>query len=214
MSKPYSEQDLSDLFDSDLIWRRKELSDMKAAIKAADAAGKPALLRALIAMSYAHWEGFVRTCANRYFQYLALRRKPYKELERQIYVNSFLTRLDALFQSRISLGARCKLINDILDGTTGRFAFVNPALIDTRSNLDTDTVKDICTICAIESQHFENQRTLIDILLVKRRNAIAHGQVEFIGEDEIDELVAKILALMTHFRTLLENKVYTKAYAA
>jgi hypothetical protein len=32
--------------------------------------------------------------------------------------------------------------------------------------------------------------------------------------DEIDELVANILALMTHFRNLLENKVYLKQYAA
>ena len=37
MSKPYTEQDLSDIFDEDMIWRRKELSDMKAAIKVADA---------------------------------------------------------------------------------------------------------------------------------------------------------------------------------
>ena len=61
MSKPYTEHDLSAIFDADLIWRRKELSDMKAAIKKADQFSKPALLRALVAMSYAHWEGYVRT---------------------------------------------------------------------------------------------------------------------------------------------------------
>ena len=72
MSKPYNERDLSDLFDDDLIWRRRELSDMKAAVKAADVAAKPVLLRALIAMSYAHWEGYVRACANRYFEYLTI----------------------------------------------------------------------------------------------------------------------------------------------
>jgi hypothetical protein len=53
MTKPYTEQDLSDLFDEDLIWRRKELSDMKSAVRAADAAAKPVLLRAIITMSYA-----------------------------------------------------------------------------------------------------------------------------------------------------------------
>src|SRR5271165_5830506 len=85
MTKPYTEQDLSDLFDEDLIWRRKELSDMKSAVRAADAAAKPVLLRAIITMSYAHWEGYVRTCANRYFEYLTIRRRPYSDLERQIY---------------------------------------------------------------------------------------------------------------------------------
>jgi hypothetical protein len=51
-------------------------------------------------------------------------------------------------------------------------------------------------------------------LVLKRRNAIAHGQQEFIQGDEIDDYVADILALMRFFRNLLENKVYTKAYAA
>ena len=73
MSKPYTEADLSAILDTDLTWRRKELSDMKAAIRVADPTSKSPLLRAIITMSYAHWEGYVRTCANRYFQHLTLR---------------------------------------------------------------------------------------------------------------------------------------------
>jgi hypothetical protein len=214
MSKPYTERDLSDAFDLDLIWRRKELSDMKTAVRASDAAAKPVLLRALIAMSYAHWEGYVRTCANRYFEHLALRRNMYSTFERQIYVNKFLVRLDALHNGRVGLGARCKLVSDILDGTCERFSYVHPSLVDTKSNLNTDVIKDICVICAIDSSHFEAKRTFIDVLVLKRRNAIAHGQQEFVQLDEIDDLVADVLALMVYFRNLLENKVYTKAYAA
>jgi RiboL-PSP-HEPN len=212
MSKPYTEQNLSDQFDADLIWRRKELSDIKAAIKSADLQAKPALLRALITLCYAHWEGYVRTCANKYFEYLALRRLPYVAFERQIYVNSFLVRLDALHKNRISIEMRCKLVNDILDGTGERFGYVNSALIDTKSNLDADTIKGICLICAVENNHFEDKRTFIDAIILKRRNAIAHGQQEFIQETDIDSLVEEMLALMMHFRNLLENKVYTKAY--
>ncbi len=214
MSKPHTEQDLSSIFDTDLIWRRKELSDMKAAIKTADVPSKPALMRAIIAMGYAHWEGYVRTCANRYFEHLTLRKRSFAEYERQIYVNSILSRLDSLHQGRVGLEARCKLVNDILDGTGGRFSYLNPELVDTRSNLNTDVIKDICTICGVDASHFDQNRTFIDLILLKRRNAIAHGQQEFIQVDEIDDLVANILALMTFFRNLLENKVYTKAYAA
>ena len=214
MTKPYTEDDLSSIFDTDLIWRRKELSDMKAVIKTADLPSRPVLLRAIIAMSYAHWEGYVRTCANRYFEHLTLRKKPFAEFERQIYVNSILGRLDALHHGRVSLEARCKLINDILDGGGGRFSYLNPDLVDTRSNLNTDVIKDICIICGVDSNHFEQNRTFLDVLVLKRRNAIAHGQQEYIQTDEIDNLVADILGLMGFFRNLLENKVYTKAYAA
>jgi hypothetical protein len=214
VTKPYTDQDLSDIFDEDLIWRRKELSDMKAAVKAADAAAKPVLLRAIITLSYAHWEGYVRTCANRYFEYLTIRRRPYADLERQIYVNTFLVRIDALHQRRASLEARCKLVNDILDGTTGTFNYVNPSLIDTKSNLNSDMIKEICLICSVDSSHFETKRVFLDQFILKRRNAIAHGQQEFIQEAGMDDLVADILALMQYFRTLLENKVYQKQYIA
>lgn len=214
VSKPYSELDLSAILDADLTWRRKELSDIKAAIKAADEPSRPPLLRAIIAMSYAHWEGYVRTCANRYFEHLTLRKKPFQQLERQIYVNTILVRLDSLNRNRVSLKERCKLVNDILDGVVGSFKYLNPELVDTRSNLNTDVVSDICIICGVDSTHFERNRDFLDLLLLKRRNAIAHGQQEFIRPDEIDDLVANTLALMAAFRNLLENKVYTKAYAA
>lgn len=214
MSKPYTENDLSAIFDADLIWRRKELSDMKAAIRAADQHAKSALLRAIIAMSYAHWEGYVKQCANRYFEHLTLRRRPFDEYERQIYVNSFLGRLDALHKGRVGLKERCQLVNDIIDGTTGTFARLNPDLVDTRSNLNSDVISDICIICGIDSKHFLDHRTFLDVILLKRRNSIAHGQQELIAASEVDELVATVLGLMGAFRNLLENKIYAKAYAA
>jgi hypothetical protein len=213
MTKPYTADDLSNLFDEELIWRRRELSDMKAAVWRADRPAKVALLRALVTMCYAHWEGYVRACANRYFEYLTMRRRPYSDFERQVYVNAFLVRIDALHKGRTSLDARCKLVNDIIDGTVGQFNYINPSLIDTKSNLNTDTVREICIICSVDFAHFESRRDFLDKLVLKRRNNIAHGQIEFIEESEMDGLVADILALMEHFRTLLENKVYLKAYA-
>ncbi len=214
MSKPYSEDDFSRILDAEMTWRRKELSDIKAAIKAADRFSQTPLLKAIVAMSYAHWEGYVRTCANRYFEHLTLRKRPFSDFERQIYVNSILGRLDALHRGRASVKDRCKLVNDILDGATKRFSFVNDELVDTRSNLNTDVMNDICLICGVDSGHFETNRAFIDVLLLKRRNNIAHGQQEDIHADEIDDFVATILALMEYFRTLVENKVYTKTYAA
>jgi hypothetical protein len=213
MSKPYTPTALSDNLDTDLIWRRQELSDMKLAVRKADSIAQPVLLRAIIAMSYAHWEGYIRTCASQYFEHLTLRRMPFAELERQIYVNSFLNRLDALHRSRMSLRDRCRLVNDILDGAGARFSFLNPELIDTRSNLGPDVIIDICIICGFDAAYFQDNRIFLERLL-KRRNAIAHGRPEFIKADEIDGLVTETLALMSNFRTLVENKVYTRAYAA
>ena len=214
MSKAYTEDDFSRILDAEMTWRRKELSDIKAAIRSADRFSQTPLLKSIVAMSYAHWEGYVKACANRYFEHLTLRKRPFSDFERQIYVNSILGKLDALYGSRTSIRERCKLVNEILDGTTKRFSFVNADLVDTRSNLNTDVINEICLICGVDASHFEQHRTFFDIFLLKRRNAIAHGQQESIRADEIDDLVARVLSLMESFRTLLENKVYTKTYAA
>jgi hypothetical protein len=187
---------------------------MKAAIRRADVASKSVLLRALITTSYAHWEGYVRVCAHAYFEHLMLRNLQYSLLERQIYVNSFLVRLDRMNKTRFGLEERCKLVNDILDSIESRFGSMQPELIDTRSNLSADAIKEICLICGVDWIYFEDMRLFLDIFLLRRRNAIAHGRYEYINETDIDDLVANALALMQHFRSLLENKIYMKTYLA
>jgi len=209
-----TESQLSDYFDEDLSWRRKELSDLKSAIRSADEHSRSVLLRSLITMVYAHWEGYVKNCANAYFDFITLTRRPFSDVDRQFYVNRFLPRLHALHQSRASIKSGCDLIAEILDGQTTRFSHINPNLVDTGSNLKTDVIKDICLICGVDGTHFEDKRAFIDVIVLKRRNSIAHGNYESVDEHGVDALVADILALMNHFRTLLENKIYTKGYLA
>lgn len=213
MAKLYCLEDLTEAFYSDLTWRRKELSDIKAEIKISKIS-KNALLRALIAMGYAHWEGYVRTCARHYFAYLTLRNLPFSDLERQIYVNKFLGKLEKLRINKMSLKDRCNFINEIIDGGNKRFSSVDKDLIDTKSNLNTDVIKEVCIICNVDWTEFENERFFIDDLLLKRRNAIAHGQQEYINVSDMDEFVAKVISLMELFKNLLENKVYSSHYIA
>ena len=212
LSKPYTEDELSSQLESELNWRRRELSDLKLAISKADVAARPVLLRALVAMAYAHWEGFVRTGASKYFMHLTLKKRRYTDLDLQFYKNSFLARLDAFFRSRISTKESCRFIALILDSQELRFSFINSQLVDTKSNLSTEVIKDLCLVCSFESQFFEDNRFFIDVSLLKKRNAIAHGQDDGIETNEVDAYVDTALSLMEHFKALIENKVYTKAY--
>lgn len=212
MPKVVAAEDLYREFDAEISWRRKELSDLKLSIRNADTTGRSVLLKSLIAIAYSHWEGYVRECAQAYFAFIALRRFEFSAIRRQFYVNKFLARLDSLSQNRVSLAEKCALIAEILDGQTSRFAYVKHDLVDTKSNLNTDVVCEICQVCDVDSAHFEDKRPFIDVVLLKRRNAIAHGRTEAIDVSEIDGIVADTLALMEHFRTLLENKVALKEY--
>lgn len=212
MSKPYTPEDLSSQFDLDLNWRRRELSDLKSAARSADPIARNAILRSLVTMCYAHWEGFAKNAATKYFAHITLKKKEYRELDPQFYKNSFITRLDSLFKSRLSTEDCCKLLDTILTSNTNRFSFINPQLIDTRSNLNTDVISDICVICGVDSTFFHEKRLFIDSNLLKKRNAIAHGQDGGIAVSDMDDFVDSTLALMSHFRLLLENKIYLRKY--
>ncbi len=214
MTKPATVDDLSSEMERDITWRVRELSSLKLAIRSADAAGKDALLRALVAMIYAHWEGFIRFCAVKYFQHITIKRKSFEDLEDQIYINAFLSRLDAFHRSRGSLDEKCRFLTDVLNSQKLSFSRLNPSLIDTKSNLNSDVLKDICTICGVESSGFDDEADFIDTLLLKRRNAVAHGQTVDISVSEMDNLVERAIALMRQFRTLLENKAYQSGYLA
>lgn len=212
MSKPYTEDELSSQLNTELTWRRQELSDLKAAINHADVIARSVLLRALVTMTYAHWEGFVRVSATKYFNHLTLKKQRYADLDLQFYKNSFLARLDAFFRSRGSTQESCRFIALILESQGVRFSFINPQLIDTKSNLSTEVINDLCLVCGFETQFFEDNQFFIDVCLLKKRNAIAHGQDEGIETAEVDSYIDTALALANHFKTLIENKVYTKGY--
>ncbi|WP_143129061.1 MAE_28990/MAE_18760 family HEPN-like nuclease [Variovorax sp. PDC80] len=214
MSKARSEAELSDELDADLTWRLKELSDLKQAIRDAPSTNRKVLLKALVALSYAHWEGLVKSSAQRYFDYITNRRLNYSMLERQMYVNSFLVRLAAFSNQKPALGDRINLVNEILESQDKRFSKIHPDLIHTGSNLKHEVLVNICKICGIDYLQFDGEVAFIDEILLKRRNAIAHGDDSVVAFEEIDHLVDGTIKLMRTFKNSLENKVYEKKYLA
>jgi hypothetical protein len=214
MSKPYSEDDFSSQIIEDRSWRLKEISDLKNAIRRADESLQRVLLRALVTICYAHWEGYIRVAARKYLEHVALRKFQYEELDRQFRRNYFLPRLAALSTSRTSLTERCALVDDILDSSDRRFSRPNETLINTKANLSSDVFADICLVCGIPTEPFTDKATFIDIILLKRRNEIAHGEDTFVAIDDLDDLADKTVALMRSFGDLLENRVYLKEYRA
>src|SRR5262249_17978908 len=152
-------------------------------------------LRSLVAMAYAHWEGFVRNGASKYFIHLTLKKRRYDELDLQFYKNSFLARLDAFFRSRATTEESCRFIALILKSQVLRLTFINSSLVDTKSNLNTDVIKDLCVVCSFENEFFEDNRFFIDSNLLRKRNAIAHGQDEGIEADEVDHYIGTVLML-------------------
>jgi MAE_28990/MAE_18760-like HEPN len=57
---------LQDYLDGELAWRIKELADMKYSVKKAESDRKRTVIRASLALLYAHWEGFIKNCQHQF----------------------------------------------------------------------------------------------------------------------------------------------------
>jgi MAE_28990/MAE_18760-like HEPN len=214
MSKPYTEADFSAQIIEGRNWRIKEISDLKAAIRRGDENLKRVLLRALVAICYAHWEGYVRFSARKYLEHVALRRLPFGELHLQFLRNYFLPRLAALSTSKTSIAERCALMDEILNSSERRFSRSNEDLVNTKANLNFEVFTDICLVCGVPLEPFGDKATFIDVVLLRRRNAIAHGEDTLVALDDLDKIAGDTIALMRLFGDALENHVVLQTYRA
>lgn len=212
MSKVHTEEDLSNALDSNLTDRIRELSDLKTAVFDANYTMRDVLLKAVVALSYANWEGFVKFSAQRYFDFIIARRLPFNRLNPQFYKNSFLARLNGLSTSKVSLIEKCNLLDEILESKEKSFRFVNKDLINTGSNLKFSVLQDICAVCGLDSNKFSTEEDFIDRILLKRRNAIAHGDEADVAIDEVNDIIQRTIGLMRQFKNELENSIYEKRY--
>lgn len=212
MSKPYTQANFSDQITDDRNWRIREISDLKLAVRRGDERMQKVLLRALVAICYAHWEGYVKFSARKYLEHVALRRLQYQNLDRQFFRNYFLPRLAALSTSKTSIAERCKLVDEILNASDRRFSQVNDDLVNTKANLNSEVFTDICLVCGLSLESFADKASFIDIVLLKRRNAIAHGEDTLVSLSELDTITADTIGLLRAFGDALENHVILQSY--
>jgi len=58
----------------------------------------------------------------------------------------------------------------------------------------------------------KDKETFIDVILLKRRNAIAHGEDAFIDEGDRNDIANGTIGLMRRFGDAIENQVYSNSF--
>ena len=96
MSKIRTLEDLSQVLADDLIWRKKELSDLSSLIENKSFASSKhnAVLRSGIALLYAHWEGYIKNTATYYLEYVSRQRLTYEKLSINFVAIAMKSRLN------------------------------------------------------------------------------------------------------------------------
>ena len=205
-------EQLTDRLAKDLVWRKKELSEVKSLINLRNVSPPRhyALIRSGVCILYAHWEGFVKLAANSYLEYVAIQKLHYDQLASNFLALAMKEKLkEAKETNKPSLYIP---ICDFFLFQLNKKSSLPKDIISTGSNLSSDVFKEIISILGLDFSPYSTKSKLIDEKLLKTRNEIAHGDYSLIDRDEYIELSKQVLAMLEIFRNQIENACINKEF--
>lgn len=207
--------DLSDWLSEEKAWRRKELHELRSLIltRSFTTGKRDALLRGGVAMLYAHWEGFVKSAASAYLEFIAMQKLPNKELAKNFLAISARKVLRNASESN-KISFHIAVTNFFINEMEASSKLPVEYSINTNSNLSSEVLKEIVETLGLDYTFFETRENLINENLLKSRNIIAHGSHLIIDEQGYIDLYDKILEMIDKFSDQIENSVALKKYKA
>ncbi len=206
-------EQLSDNLAADLVWRKKELADLKSLIETSKIASskEKALLRSGITILYAHWEGFVKAAAAYYLEYIAMKRLRYNELSSNFVALSLKAKL-----SQVNETNKATIFTEAIDFIRSqleeRSSVPYKDVVQTGSNLSSSIFREITCILGLDYSFYETKQVLIDEKLLARRNNIAHGEYLILDKEDYLELHSQVINMMDTFRNQIENCATCESY--
>ena len=202
---------LSALLDEELTWRKRELTTLKFLIEQARRHERTLLLRAAQCVLYAHWEGFIKAASIGYVSFVASRGLRYSDLSPNFVALGLRGEIVQAGQSdkptaHTTLTRR--LISDLSESADIDWEHS----VNTRSNLNTDTLNEIYCLLGLDSRGYLLKKQLLDQKLVGVRNLVAHGVKVDIELDDYVALYDEVMQLLQMFRTDVENAAITEAF--
>lgn len=207
---------LEEKLENDLIWRKKELINIRALIQdKQNNIDKNILIRAGIALLCAHWEGYIRSAANMYVVYIGDSNVKTKDLKENFL--ALLLRKDIISSGVTEkTSVHTKLMDKISNAMESKFYIKytdDNRIIKTNSNLSYELFDEILKSIDIENK-YKLKKNYIDSNLLKRRHEIVHGEKT---EFEVDDFISTfeiIMNILEEFKdqviSAAEKKLYLK----
>lgn len=209
-------EEFADDLDNGLAWRRSELAALRSEIEklTPDIESRPRgrmLLRAAVALLYAHWEGFVTQGCQSYLDYVARRRLKFSELNSAFQMTAVRPIAVRATRSPDDLA----LIASLVAGPGDARALIpRTDVVSSGSNLRYDRLIEMFARVGLSSGSFDVRRHLIDQRLCDARNEITHGKDHFPTGAAVLELQDLVVGMLEEVRGLLQNAVAMGEYRA
>lgn len=199
--------------DDELVWRRRELSELKSVIQQSGALSirTSTLVRAGVALMYAHWEGFVKCSGTYYLEFVANQRLKGSELKANFLAIKLKAKLSEAGKSK-KISTTEELIDFFCTKLSVNLKLPYKGVVDTESNLSSKVLTEILWTLGLDKSCFETKSHFIDQSLVDRRNHIAHGEALSVTSEDYLILHDEVIAMMDAFRTLVQNAAINEEF--
>lgn len=213
MSKIRNLEQLENMLDEEIVWRKKELAQFKSMLssKQASTGRQSGLIRVSIALLYAHWEGFIKNAATLYLNFIANKKLTYRSLSSNFIALAMKKKLNDAYQT-----SKATIYTEVseffISGLDERSNIPWNNAINTQSNLSSLILKEIICTLGLDYSFYETKSKLIDEKLLNVRNKIAHGEYILTTLSDYFDLHDEILGMMEYFRNQISNAAATEAY--
>ncbi len=167
----------------------------------------PPMVRSLVMLSYAHWEGFVKYSSRYFFDYM-----------NHLALNKSQTNLALVASSlRYSLVNKGKvdtnrLINKVLFEDHYKPRYNVDEMSDADSNLNFEILEIISSNLGVDISSLSMKKNLLDEIVLGRRNKMAHGEFDNLDKTYGLEVADAVLDFMYQFKTILENMIAQEGF--
>jgi hypothetical protein len=222
-----TKEDFQKFLEDDLSWRKKELSELLIVAKTS---GKEVVLKSVILLLYAHWEGYIKKSSKIYLNYVSEKNIKLKDLYQNFSAIILKAQVSLCLDTseKLTMANEVSFINSYLKKQNGKFNITididsldSRDIIDTGSNLKPKTYKNIVGILGLEYKTaLSTREQYINQHLLANRNSIGHGspfddtiQDDFnLTIDDVEKLKNIIFSIIDCFSDELLDYVEKELY--
>lgn len=167
-----------------------------------------ALVRAGVALLYAHWEGFIKWAAQAYLEYVAWSVASQRVSHRQLsapYLGLAITQALNLQPDTKPWLQHAQVVSFLRDYAQECAILRTTHVIGAGANLNYARLVAILETLGLDPTPYELQQHLIDTRLLGARNNIAHGDFFYVEARDYRELQDRVTDMMCLFRNQLQN---------
>lgn len=207
-----SADQLLDYIDESLKNRKREIAFLKLQLQEKIKKGSreaDVLSKALILISYSHYEGFVKDISCKYFEYLNFIGLKCKDVTKGLlaaYIHA------TLYSQSLSVYSSIETIYGFITDEENKIVFNTKYMSDAESNLNSEILEKIAKRLDMHFSELDDNRVFIDSVILKYRNKFAHGNWEYVDSGRALEISDKIVFLLDSFSNELQNIIVQKKY--